>query len=241
MSNYYGSKGVVSTIVDDDKMLRTEDGRIIDIVISPLSVISRLNISTLYVASLGLISKELYNRLDKFFLAGEVDKKEQKILEEVVKLVLYRRPGVTLKEVYEESKKYQMVQIQAGAFDKYFSSEVVLKAMDLLGIKDHEKLYDPTTGSWIRTPIRVGYQDFMRLHFIAEHKMKTTGTNKRLGVIGYGDYREQGQSIGEQETWALMSHGDMDLLHKFSHERDEKAARFNQEMISIGLMLNSTK
>lgn len=239
MSNYYGSKGVVSTIVEDDKMLRTEDGRIIDIVISPLSVISRINISQLYVASLGLISKTLYQRLETFFSNKEVDKAEEELLKGCVKDLMYKQPKISLKEVYEKSKPYQMVQIDASAFDKYFTDEIIKSLESRLGIKDREKLYDPTTGRWTQIPIRIGYQDFLRLHFIAEHKMKVTGTGKRQRVVkGYGEIRHEGQSIGEQESWSLMSYGDLDLLHKFSHEREDKAARFSQEMLSVGLLLN---
>lgn len=240
MSNYYGSKGVVATIVDDDKMLRTEDGRIIDIIISPLSVISRINISQMYVSSLGLISKTLYQRLEAFFMTkeGSRDKSEEELLKSCVKDLLYKRPNVTLEQVYKESKPYGFVQIQASSFDKYFTDTLIKDIEKRLGIKDHERLFDPTTGKWIRTPIRIGYQDFLRLHFISEHKMKVTGTGKRQRVIGYGAVRDQGQSIGESESWSLMSYGDLDLLHKFSHERDDKAAKFSQEMISIGLILN---
>ena len=240
MSNYYGSKGVVSTIIDDDKMLRTEDGRIIDIVISPLSVISRINISQMYVSSLGLISKTLFERLEAFFMTkeGSRDKNEEELLKGCIKDLLYKRPNVTLEQVYKESKPYGFVQIQASAFDKYFTDTLIKDIEKRLGIKDHERLYDPTTGKWIRTPIRIGYQDFLRLHFISEHKMKVTGTGKHQRVIGYGAVRDQGQSIGEQESWSLMSYGDLDLLHKFSHERDDKAAKFSQEMISVGLILN---
>ena len=109
--------------------------------------------------------------------------------------------------------------------------------MQRLGIENKVRLFDPTTQKWVRTPIEIGYQDFYRLHFISEDKMKVTGTMKSLGIQGYGAYKKEGQSIGEQELEALLAFGVGDLLNKFSYEQQDKGARFAQEMLSIGLLL----
>lgn len=243
MSNYYGSKGVVSKIVPDDQMFRTEDGRVVEIIISELSVISRINISQKYVVKLGLISKTFYERLEKFFSLKPEDRdpKEEELLKKVAKILLYRTPDKPLKEIYEESIPYKMVRIRAGSLDTYFNTENIGELTSLLGIQNYVRLFDPVTGKWILNKIEIGYQDFLRLHFIAENKIKVTGIGKHQRVYGYGGTKAGGQKIGEAESWALMSYGDVDLLHKFSHERDDKAAKFSQEMLSIGLLLNQEK
>ena len=241
MSNWYGSKGVASVLVPDDKMLRTEGGKIIDIVISPLSVISRINISQLYVSSLGLISKELYKRIENFLNSDKSDKKEEDLLKYCVSQLLYETPTKTLQQVYDEGKLYGFVRIRAGALDKHFTDKLITELMDKLGVKAFEKLFDPVTNMWVRTPIRVGYQDFMRLNFISEHKMKVTGTRRNAKIFGYGENKVGGQKIGEQEAYALMAYGDQDLLQKFSTEKEYKYSRISQELLSIGLLLNDVR
>ena len=56
LSNHYGAKGVVSQIIPDDQMPQDKDGHAIDILFSPLSIISRTNVSQLYEAQLGKIA-----------------------------------------------------------------------------------------------------------------------------------------------------------------------------------------
>lgn len=240
-------KGVVATIVPDDKMLRMKDGTVIDIIMSPLAVISRINMSQLYVANLGLISKNLYERLRIYIEAGGENSsetkwiKERELLRECISKLYYENPNISLQQVYEESKPIGFVRIRAGALDKYFTAELVTSLLELLNISDHGELFDPVDYKWVRTPIRVGYQQFFRLHFIAEEKMKATGSVKTLGVQGYGATRKEGQSIGEQESHALLAYGEGDLLRKFSYEKDDKASRFFQEMLSIGLLLKDER
>lgn len=241
MSNWYGSKGVTSVTVPDDKMLRTADGKIIDIVISPLSVISRINISQLYVSSLGLISKELYKRIESFLSSDKSDKKEESLLKYCISQLLYETPTKPLQQVYDEGKLCGFVRIRAGAMDKHFTEELITDLLNKLEIKATEKLFDPITNMWTRIPIRVGYQDFMRLNFISEHKMKVTGTRRNTKIFGYGQSKVGGQKIGEQEAYALMAYGDQDLLQKFSTEKEYKYSRISQELLSIGLLLNDVR
>ncbi len=238
VSNLFGGKGVNSKLIPDEQMVRDSKGKPFEIIMSPLAVISRINISQLYVSNLGLISKNLYERLNAFFMEGGKDEKEREILTKVIRTVLYETPNISLEEVYEKSKPYGFVRIKAGSFDKYFTSDLLEEVLKEMGISEYEQVYDPMTGRHVRNPVRVGYQEFIRLHFIAENKMKATGTIKSINVKGYGGSRAQGQKIGEMEAEALMAHGEQGLLQKFSYEKDDKASRFFQDALSIGLLLN---
>jgi DNA-directed RNA polymerase subunit beta len=55
----HGNKGVISKIVPVSDMPHLEDGTAIDIIISPLSVLARMNMGQLYEAHLGWAAKEL--------------------------------------------------------------------------------------------------------------------------------------------------------------------------------------
>jgi DNA-directed RNA polymerase subunit beta len=62
LAGRHGNKGVISKIIPDADMPHLEDGTPIDIIISPLSVLARMNLGQLLEASLGLAAKSLgYN------------------------------------------------------------------------------------------------------------------------------------------------------------------------------------
>ena len=54
----YGNKGVISAIIPDDLMPRTEDGRVPDVVLNPLGVVGRMNVGQNYEHELTFIADE---------------------------------------------------------------------------------------------------------------------------------------------------------------------------------------
>lgn len=54
-----GAKGTISKIIPDDRMPRTEDGQPLDVLLNPLSLLSRANPSTIYEMRLGNIARKL--------------------------------------------------------------------------------------------------------------------------------------------------------------------------------------
>jgi DNA-directed RNA polymerase subunit beta len=58
LSNRFGGKGVISDIIPDDKMPRDAQDRPIDVILSPLGIISRTNSSQLLEAQLGKIAEK---------------------------------------------------------------------------------------------------------------------------------------------------------------------------------------
>ena len=57
-SGFYGNKGIVSKIIPDEEMLRDEDGNIIDIVMNPAGLTSRVNPGQLIEANLGKVARK---------------------------------------------------------------------------------------------------------------------------------------------------------------------------------------
>lgn len=58
LSNRYGGKGVISTIVPDEQMPRTPDGQPLDLLLNPLGVVSRTNPAQLIETALGKVAKK---------------------------------------------------------------------------------------------------------------------------------------------------------------------------------------
>jgi DNA-directed RNA polymerase beta subunit len=57
-SGLFGNKGVVSKVIPDSEMLRSADGSVIDVIMNPMGVASRVNPSALAEAALGKIAKK---------------------------------------------------------------------------------------------------------------------------------------------------------------------------------------
>ncbi len=104
LSGRHGNKGIISKIVSEADMPYLADGTPVDLVISPLSVLSRMNLGQLLEAHLGLAAQKLdyrvvipvFEKFDEAFLAQEFKKAN---LPEDYKLTLFDgRTG----EPYEE-------------------------------------------------------------------------------------------------------------------------------------------
>ena len=204
--NFYGGKGTISKIVPDDMFLRMDDGRVIDIIISPLAILSRTNLSQMYESLLSLICVEFYRILDKYFTGDSATKAKysEEVLQSVANDLYWYESDVDLKKIYKESKQYGYCRVQVSSFDRHFTDELLKSMRDRLGIKDEVRLFDPVSGKYVRTPIRIGYQNFFRLHFFPENKMTTRGGNKGLNlkdrtpaIGGYGRIKSEGQKIGK--------------------------------------------
>jgi len=59
MAGRHGNKGVVSKIIPEEDMPFLEDGRIIDIILNPMGIVSRMNIGQILETHLGLAAKNL--------------------------------------------------------------------------------------------------------------------------------------------------------------------------------------
>lgn len=62
MAGRHGNKGIVAKVVRDEDMPFLEDGSIVDIVLNPLGVPSRMNLGQIYETVLGWAGKELGQR-----------------------------------------------------------------------------------------------------------------------------------------------------------------------------------
>jgi DNA-directed RNA polymerase subunit beta len=93
LAGRHGNKGVISKIVPEADMPYLADGTPVDIIISPLSVLSRMNLGQLFEASLGWAAKKLdYRVMVPVFERFD----EEKIVEELKKAGLPADGKVTL-------------------------------------------------------------------------------------------------------------------------------------------------
>jgi DNA-directed RNA polymerase subunit beta len=82
LAGRHGNKGVISRIVPEADMPHLDDGTPVDIIISPLSVLARMNLGQLLEASLGLAAQRLGKAFDIPVFEEIPEEKINKILEE---------------------------------------------------------------------------------------------------------------------------------------------------------------
>ena len=82
MANRHGNKGVISKIVPKEDMPYLEDGRVVDIILNPLGVISRMNLGQILEMALGLAAEKLGYKVATPIFSGI---KEEEIQQELIK------------------------------------------------------------------------------------------------------------------------------------------------------------
>lgn len=82
LAGRHGNKGVISSILPEENMPFLEDGTPVDIVLSPLGIISRMNIGQVLESHLGLAAKKLGYKVATPAMAGPT---EETIMEELQK------------------------------------------------------------------------------------------------------------------------------------------------------------
>ena len=82
LAGRHGNKGVISVILPEEDMPFLEDGTPVDIVLSPLGIISRMNIGQVLESHLGIAAKKLGYKVATPAMAGPT---EEVIMEELAK------------------------------------------------------------------------------------------------------------------------------------------------------------
>jgi len=214
MAGRHGNKGVVSKIVPAEDMPFLADGTLVDIVLNPLGVPSRMNVGQILETHLGWACAGLGRRIGQAVDAyyGRSDLKPLK---------------ETLKKVYGEDETIRSlgegelvelgenlrhgVPIATPVFDG--AKEKDIEAMLELAGLDHSgqvTLYDGRTGEEFDRKVTVGYIYMLKLHHLVDDKIHARSigpyslvTQQPLG----GKAQFGGQRFGEMEVWALEAYG----------------------------------
>ena len=131
MAGRHGNKGVVSRVVPAEDMPYLEDGTPIDIVLSPLGVVSRMNLGQLLETHLGLAAKKLGYKVATPPLNG--------ITEEQIR-------GELKKAGYPEHGKIKLIDGKSGeVFDKPVTVgyKYMLKLNHMVEDKMHQRSIGP--------------------------------------------------------------------------------------------------
>ncbi|MGH1600354.1 DNA-directed RNA polymerase subunit beta [Campylobacter majalis] len=226
MAGRHGNKGIVSNIVPEVDMPYLPSGQIVDIVLNPLGVPSRMNIGQILESHLGLVGYRLGEQIAEIF----EEKKGEWIKELRAKMIEI----ASVSRLMDAKKALtQMSDEQLLDYAKDWSNGVRFATPIFEGVKPEEfaklfemakvdndgktELYDGRTGSKIRERVNVGCMYMLKLHHLVDEKVHARSTGPYSLVtqqpVG-GKALFGGQRFGEMEVWALEAYGAAHTLRE---------------------------
>ena len=225
MAGRHGNKGIVSKIVPIEDMPFLENGNIVDIILNPLGVPSRMNIGQILETHLGWASEGIANKIRDALFSYEFDRNEENknFLKEKLKAVFDFGSNESKRisnfiELLSEKDLLEVCRdtsrgikfatpVFDGANDEEINYALYKGGINFAG---QEMLRDGKTGELFDREVTVGYIYMMKLDHLVDGKMhaRSTGpyslvTQQPLG----GRAHFGGQRIGEMEVWALEAYG----------------------------------
>lgn len=232
ISNFYGSKGVITKIIPDEEMIRTVDGKVVECILNSDAVFARKNVSQVPVMQLALIADKIldkgrelgvgeFKKLVKNYHLDTYAKMSDAELEN-----LLNDPNTKLNYVTGCYSKFNMSQIQGW--------------MEELDVKDKVQVIDGKTKRPIRNPIMVSNMYMIKLYHLPEHYNKVyTDESSAPPVLGMGEIRNGGgQMQGEMEYHALAASDLDEYIYKVRNKyqfRDAQAISINLALAGVNV------
>jgi DNA-directed RNA polymerase subunit beta len=221
MAGRHGNKGVVSRVLPIEDMPYLEDGRMVDLVLNPLGVPSRMNIGQILEVHLGWAAKGMGEKLQQFVEKGSADvvRKQLKGVydDEVFHAFVDKMND---KEVVELARRLKPgIHVNSPVFEGAHENEI----HNLLEKGDLPKtgqmvLFDGRTGEAFDQNVTVGVMYVLKLHHLVDEKIHARSigpyslvTQQPLG----GKAQFGGQRLGEMEVWAMEAYGAAYSLQEF--------------------------
>ncbi len=226
MAGRHGNKGVVSCILPEEDMPFFADGRMVDIVLNPLGVPSRMNIGQIMEVHLGWAAKELGRQLAELVDANTA---LDQIRADVKDIFSSENPGIDIDGLVDsmddETFKQAVLKLRRGIITKTpvfdgATEKDIWSWLERAGLSSDGKhvLYDGRTGESFKNRVTTGVMYILKLHHLVDEKIhaRSTGpyslvTQQPLG----GKAQFGGQRLGEMEVWALEAYGASYLLQEF--------------------------
>ncbi len=231
LTNRHAAKGVVARIVPDDLMPYTEDGERMDILINPLSVVSRMNLGQMYEMMTGKIFYYATKRIAQMLK----ENKPRKYIEDFM-IELYSIMDGTDDKTYSADVAKNLRSIDDNMFKKFIfgiangkihyvvppfqspKAKDILKAAELVGVTKADTLYVPEINSKTKNPVAWGIMYMQKLEHISEVKQNVRNLGPYIKTTlepTRGKARAGGQRMGEMDTWCLLSYDAKNVLSDF--------------------------
>ena len=218
MAGRHGNKGVISRIMPQEDMPFLEDGTVVDVVLNPLGLPSRMNVGQILETHLGWAAKNLGSKVGNMLNSYNKNELEIDAIKDFV-YKIYGQSDITsmLKKLTKEEFVEFCDKIKEGVYfaTPVFDGAKVEHVKEMLELADQDpsgqvKLIDGRTGEYFDRDVTVGYKYILKLHHLVDDKIHARSigpyslvTQQPLG----GKSHFGGQRFGEMECWALQAYG----------------------------------
>ncbi len=214
MAGRHGNKGVISKITPIEDMPHLEDGTMVDIVLNPLGVPSRMNVGQILETHLGWACAGMGRRIAVGLDAWRRQHETKQLRQEIE--MIYGADSPVMKKSDKEllaaaERLKEGVPVGTPVFDGA-KEEEISTLLEKVGFDSSGQvtLFDGQTGEAFERSVTVGYIYMMKLHHLVDEKIhaRSVGpyslvTQQPLG----GKAKFGGQRFGEMEVWALEAYG----------------------------------
>ncbi|MEE9122577.1 MAG: DNA-directed RNA polymerase subunit beta [Syntrophobacteria bacterium] len=231
MAGRHGNKGVVSRVLPEEDMPYFADGSLVDIVLNPLGVPSRMNVGQVLETHLGWAAKGLGEQLAQLL--------EEYKSRETIKAKLRRLYSKEeFDEYFAKADETELKSLIPHYREGFHLASPVFDGAEEEEIREFLKegglpelgqatLYDGCNGEPFHGKITVGIMYMMKLHHLVDDKLHARSigpyslvTQQPLG----GKAQFGGQRLGEMEVWAMEAYGAAYALQEFLTVKSDDVA-----------------
>lgn len=247
MAGRHGNKGVVSRILPEEDMPFLEDGTVIDVVLNPLGLPSRMNVGQILETHLGWAAVNLGKKVSDMLEEYRINNLDMSHVKDFVKKIynksdfeseIDKLSNEDFLSICDSFKKG--IHFATPVFDGAKAADVK-DLLELAGLdkSGQVRLIDGRTGEYFDRNVTVGYKYLLKLHHLVDDKIHARSigpyslvTQQPLG----GKSHFGGQRLGEMECWALQAYGaSYTLQEMLTYKSDDVVGRIkNYESIVRG-------
>lgn len=231
LTNRHAAKGVVTRIVPDNLMPVSDTGERMEIIINPLSVISRMNTGQLHELGLGNVLYHATKQINNLVQSGAtreqieqyicglysiLDKTKDKVYSTAVARTIKNMKDVQWTKMLSEVQKSGLKFVAAP-----FQSPTT-KELNEAAQYTHSNLTAymtvPELGTKTKNPVAWGIMYMMKLEQMSEVKYSARNVGPYIRTTlepTRGKSRAGGQRFGEMDTWALMAYDAWGVMDDF--------------------------
>lgn len=218
MAGRHGNKGVVSRIVPLEDMPHLEDGTVLDIILNPLGLPSRMNVGQILETHLGAAAAGFGHQINAMLDQYRRDEVGvQDIREKLISIYDNTKDAQDIQSLSDENLLEMAGNLRKGVplaspvFDGA-TKEDLITSLEKANLSSCGQafLIDGRTGEYFDRKVTVGYIYILKLHHLVDDKIHARSigpyslvTQQPLG----GKAQFGGQRFGEMEVWALEAYG----------------------------------
>ena len=242
LGNRHGNKGVISAIVEQDKMPRLPDGRPLDILLSPLGVVSRMNIGQLYELHVSMALENVKNKMKEMLREG---KDQQEIKDFFLGFLSIADKAEDRRYFKRQKEEFDKVDLNEDYIDSLrlvqypfcsVSEKEVVELMNYAQTPFEFEIYDPISKQKLKNKVACGYMYIIKLVQMADEKLSARCVGPYAPKVlqpTSGKKQKGGQRLGEMEVWAMIAHEGLKNLNECLTTKSDCTYLKNKYLVDI--------